>query len=213
MSGSQRISTGWPVAAMAAEESSSASFADCTESSAIPERSASSPDKNCMGSAVSSLSRAICAAACASRAARVAAPAARSAATGLSSLHLAVAGSLGKAGSHARGSFCGATACRALRLVWRGLWHDRKTLARLVRCETLIHFLFPRWFGGGLARQCTQFSRIPSDAVLRFAAKPGTRSSGPRSSPYRPDDETLPQKSKDCARKLQEIQDHEFRVA
>ena len=89
-----------------------------------------------------------------------------------SGLHFAVTGSMGVAGSHA-GSRLGSEAARlTLHLGRCRLCNDTQPFAGLVRCESLIYFLLPRWFGGGLAHQCTQISRIPSDTVLRFVAKP-----------------------------------------
>ena len=82
------------------------------------------------------------------------------------SLHLAIAGSFGIAGGHACRRLRGAAARSALRFVGRGLRHNGKPFAALVRRETPIHFLLPRWLGGGLAHQCAQFSRFPSDTVL-----------------------------------------------
>ena len=86
-----------------------------------------------------------------------------------SSLHLAVAGDFCIPCCHAGRCLRGAALCSALRVGGCALRHNGQALAALVSLQTLIHFLLPRWLGGGLAHQCAQISRFPSDAVLESA--------------------------------------------
>ena len=87
----------------------------------------------------------------------------------LCGLHLTVAWDFCIAGCDAGCCLRCPAVCRALRLARRALRHNRHALTALVRFQTLVYFLLPRWLGGGLANQCAQISRFPSDAVLESA--------------------------------------------
>ncbi len=142
-----------------------------TESFAILCRELSSCRVTGSSVAVSRLARDTCAAACASRATRVAASAARKL---LEPLRPASRCSLGLLHSGLRrGLLLALPGCLPCSAACAGALcaTTDKPLRLLCASRHLIHFLLPRWLGGGLAHQCAQISRFPSDAVLESASR------------------------------------------
>ncbi len=119
--------------------------------------------------AASRLASLALAAAWASRATSVAISAARTAVWGLRSLQFTVAGSLGIARRHTCSGLRG-TAGRALDGRWRCLWrHNGQAFAAIVLRQAPVHFLPPCGCVVGLAHQCAQGSRFPSDTACTIA--------------------------------------------